>query len=183
MSYEFTADWHTARIPLWKELLKHLVGKPCRCLEIGSYEGRSAVWTVENLLSDPTATLQCVDTWKWPEIERRFDANIVATGRSNQVKKTKAASHHALRWPPLDHYDFIYVDGAHEALNVIEDACLSFRLVKVGGVIIFDDYLWPDSEKKHKLLPKVAIDSFLEIYQHHVEVLHRGYQIACRRTK
>lgn len=39
-------------------------------------------------------------------------------------------------------FDLIYIDASHDAVDVLADAILSFRLLKVGGVIIFDDYLW-----------------------------------------
>ena len=39
-------------------------------------------------------------------------------------------------------FDLIYIDGAHDSQNVLFDAVISFKLVKKGGVIIFDDYSW-----------------------------------------
>jgi predicted O-methyltransferase YrrM len=42
------------------------------------------------------------------------------------------------------YFDFIYVDGSHQAPDVLCDALLSFRLLKNNGVIAFDDYLWQE---------------------------------------
>jgi hypothetical protein len=33
-------------------------------------------------------------------------------------------------------------DGSHRARDVLEDAVLSWPLLKVGGIMLFDDYLW-----------------------------------------
>ena len=33
-------------------------------------------------------------------------------------------------------YDFIYIDGSHDAADVLLDAALSFKLVKSGGLIL-----------------------------------------------
>jgi len=38
-----------------------------------------------------------------------------------------------------EHFDFIYIDGAHEAKFVIQDAVLALPLLKPGGYILFDD--------------------------------------------
>ncbi|MCZ6464828.1 MAG: class I SAM-dependent methyltransferase [Proteobacteria bacterium] len=42
----------------------------------------------------------------------------------------------------LEAGDFIYIDGCHEAACVLLDAVLSWDLLKVGGTMIFDDYVW-----------------------------------------
>lgn len=45
-----------------------------------------------------------------------------------------------MRSLPLNNYDILYVDGSHLAADVLTDAILGWGLVKVGGIIIFDDY-------------------------------------------
>jgi predicted O-methyltransferase YrrM len=39
-------------------------------------------------------------------------------------------------------FNFIYIDGSHQAPDVHADAVFAFQLAKVGSLIIFDDYLW-----------------------------------------
>lgn len=53
---DFTADWFTSYGADWLRLLGHLRSGPARGLEIGSYEGRSAVWLMDNLLVPPPYT-------------------------------------------------------------------------------------------------------------------------------
>ena len=36
-------------------------------------------------------------------------------------------------------FDFIYVDASHRAPDVLLDAVLAFQLLRIGGLIIFDD--------------------------------------------
>jgi predicted O-methyltransferase YrrM len=38
-----------------------------------------------------------------------------------------------------EYFDLIYVDGSHHTDDVIVDAIKSFELLKIGGIIIFDD--------------------------------------------
>jgi hypothetical protein len=66
------------------------------------------------------------------------------------------------------YFDFIYVDGSHQAPDVLADAFLSFRLLRENGVIAFDDYLWqealPDGIDSIRC-PKLAIDAFTNIHR------------------
>lgn len=182
-AYDFTVDWFTGTArPVFEELLSPLAGRPgLRLVEVGSFEGRSACWLVETLLGDPSASLTCVDLW-WnsPETERRFDMNILATGRSNQVRKIKGPSCFVLPTLERGACDVVYVDGNHEGRNVCEDGFLGWRLLKVGGLLIFDDYGY--SAPNHARLPKVAIDAFLDLHDGVAEVLHHGYVVGVRKV-
>ena len=61
-------------------------------------------------------------------------------------------------------FDLIYIDGSHHAPDVLADAVLSFPLLKIGGVMIFDDYLWHLRGQDQLQCPKPAIDAFINIY-------------------
>jgi predicted O-methyltransferase YrrM len=39
-------------------------------------------------------------------------------------------------------FDLIYVDGSHQASDVLTDSIITFQLLRVGGVMTFDDYVW-----------------------------------------
>jgi predicted O-methyltransferase YrrM len=175
---EFTSDWHSMHIPIWQEHLGEFDGRPVRCLEIGSHEGRSAVWITQNLLSHPSASLTCIDTWPEAEAERRFDANIAETGRAPQVRKLKTDSWRGLlnQGPG---FDLIYIDGSHEGRQVLEDAILAFRVLKRGGLLIFDDYKNVPSEVQQP--PKPAIDAFLLLWSGQLTVLHQEAQVIVRK--
>jgi len=51
MTPVFTKDWFDRAIPIWKKYVMPLINTVpnARWLEIGSFEGRSAIWTLENL--------------------------------------------------------------------------------------------------------------------------------------
>ena len=93
------------------------------------------------MLTHPTSQLTCIDLWQnAAERERRFDANIVASGRSNQIKIIKAKPARALSWLPVSSFDVAYADSSHEACDVLLDGLLCLRLLKPGGILLFDDY-------------------------------------------
>jgi hypothetical protein len=67
-------------------------------------------------------------------------------------------------------FDIIYIDGNHEPEFALEDAILSFRKLKIGGYLIFDDYGFegPDGTSK-------GIDGFLSGYHKRIEVLGKKW--------
>ncbi len=186
--YEFTADWFSGHTPVWTQLIEQL--KPTRILEIGSFEGRSTCYLMENCSKIAPVEIYCVDTWEggvehdknaMGEVERRFDHNVtLAKQRASHaasVRKLKKTSTQALaeivarREAP---FDLIYVDGSHQAPDVLTDAVLAFQLLRIGGIMIFDDYLWrlgPDGKQDPLNMPKPAIDSFINIFQRKLRII------------
>jgi hypothetical protein len=134
---------------------------------------------VQHLLSHPEATLTCIDPWPNAAAERRFDANIMETGRAAQVRKLKTESWRAL---PLltPGFEFAYVDGHHEGRHVLEDAIHAFRLVRIEGLVIFDDYRNVPPTAAHP--PQPAIDALLLLWSDCLEVLHQDAQVVNRKT-
>lgn len=178
----FTTDWLTPWLPDWERLfVPRLAGRAVQGVEIGSYEGRSALWTLEHLLTHPQSMLTCIDCWQEPAVERRFDGNLVdplTVGRAVKVRETSAIV--LARWlsaSPAPRFDWIYVDGSHEARDVLTDAVLAFPLLAPKGILCFDDYGWAARPGIHRP-PRPAIDCFLDLWGPLIEVLHAGYQVA-----
>jgi hypothetical protein len=180
--YSFSTDWTTPHLADWRAALSPIAGKPnLRALEVGTFEGRSAIWFLENILTDPSSSITCVDIFVG-NYEQTFDKNIKPFG--GRVTKIRAPSQIALRKLQLESYDFAYIDGSHMAKDVLVDAMLAWDLIKPGGIIIFDDYELDkpmdkfDGDAFH---PKIAVDAFLNVMDPYVEVLFRGYQVAVRK--
>jgi len=192
--YDFTQDWFDRSIPVMEQIKKQL-GKVGSVLEIGAYEGRSTVWLVENFLNDG-GYVSSVDTWaggeeheknSMPDVEIRFDKNVAEVQKmfpNRTVEKVKGLS--SVELPALSvtkhAYDFVYVDGSHTAKDVLTDALMAWPMLKVGGVLLFDDYLWGDPRDiLHR--PKIAIDTFLDLFAEDIALMHVGYQVALKRMK
>ncbi|MDH4347153.1 MAG: class I SAM-dependent methyltransferase [Thermoleophilia bacterium] len=72
------------------------------------------------------------------------------------------------------------MDGSHEALDVIVDAALAWRLLARGGAMIFDDYTWDGfGDSLHR--PGPAVDASVELVGDHGETLFSGRQLAVRK--
>jgi predicted O-methyltransferase YrrM len=196
--YEFTQDWFKWGPPLFRAVFGITPAKR-RFLEIGCYEGRSTVWLIENGL-DSGGIITCIDTWQGGEehdsktmwdVEQRFHENIRKVQTLDLTKKvnvykqtsTKGLAHLIWNMPsPLELMDLIYIDGSHQAPDVLTDACMAWQILKVGGVIVFDDYMWGiDYSILHK--PKIAIDMFTNTYHDKLRVVHVGYQLAVQKLK
>ena len=149
-------------------------------LEVGSYEGRSALWFLENILTHDTARLTCIDGFFRLPQEMRFDHNVRLSGHTKRLTKIKAKSADALPGLPCESFDAIYVDGDHRAAPVLLDLACCWRLLKPSGVMILDDYLW-ELDKPLADRPQLAIELFLEMLADRLELLHRDYQVIIRK--
>jgi len=84
------------------------------------------------------------------------------SGHSDRAKIMRGESQTILRgMERKPFFDFIYIDGDHHASAVLEDAVLCFPLLKDGGLLIFDDYLWGGMPYDWQR-PRIAVDGFLE---------------------
>lgn len=174
---EFTSDWFSHNIPNWQRHLVELAGRPLRILEIGSHEGRSAVWMLDRLMTNSHSELHCIDLWESPDVWKRFQSNIVETGRATRVRVYQGQSDRVLR-SLTGPFDLIYIDGDHEARSVMIDTAICWGLLASGGILIFDDYRWTGEVE---FPPQLAIDLFLQLWMTQIDVLHKGYQVIVRR--
>ncbi|MEG4307695.1 class I SAM-dependent methyltransferase, partial [Microcoleus sp. D3_18a_C4] len=176
-NYQFTQDWFTHNIPIWQRHLQEFTGiADFQVVEIGSFQGMSACWLLDNILTHPTAKITCIDLY----FQQHFKGNIVKTGAAERVIELEGYSQDLLINLASEYYDVAYVDGCHKPTSALQDAILSWRLVKVGGLMIFDDYefTFPDSPEQDT---KIGIDVFLEMFGSQLEVVHKGYQLIVKK--
>ena len=173
------------------------------CLEIGSFEGLTSNYIVDNILSDD-GKLICIDPLTdtylvenlsendiehnnngWKYFNGQYDRFIENTKNNLESKKIelyRELSSEAL--PKLkekykDKFDFIYIDGDHRDFAVYFDAVNSFEICKPNGYILFDDYLWEDYSN-HKIT-KDGIDRFINEYRDKLDVVINAYQVMIRK--
>ena len=191
----FTADWFSYAVDNFKEV-KRIMGSADSILEIGSHEGMSSCWMLQELLSD-TGTITCIDPWANEPLSA-FDDDVVPDNRiiervfrSNTDKARKAGqtlevmpdlSFNALAQLITQgrRYDFIYVDGSHDADAVLTDACMCFGLLKPGGIMLFDDYLWPYATDALSR-PKMSIDAFVNMFTNRINIGIQNYQLSIQK--
>lgn len=181
--YDFGINFFTTKIPVWEKLFADIKGKELDYLEIGVFEGRSLIWMLENVLTDPNSTATGVDIF-YGDYEDRFRANLKLSGFSNKVTVIKDYSQIAMRTMPFDSFDIVNIDGSHTKNDVLEDCVLAWRLVRPGGLLLLDDYRYAKKIGKDRLeFCKNAIDAFALCFDEHFEVVHNGHQLILRRIK
>lgn len=187
--YRFTALWfEDVALENWRQAVPQL--QPSTVVEIGCYEGRASSWLIETV---PTLTdIFCIDTWKGG-IEHQeggnaeFDMSLVYNrfchnvSFAQQLRKQNGHQDcrvHTLRGPSdlslisilLNGIkaDMVYIDGSHQAADVLSDAVLSWKILKSRGLMVFDDYIWREELEDGKTdlfrCPKLAVDAFTQIY-------------------
>lgn len=192
--YSFTNNWFGTYRAVWDSLLPMFT--PSKVLEVGSFEGGSACYMIEKVAQDRPFEIHCVDTWEggvehqadggapadMRSVEQRFEHNVrVAMQRGKHEVKLCVHKGYSdqqlvklLSQGAQSSFDLVYIDGSHQAPDVLADAVLGFRLLKVGGLIVFDDYLWAEKLPQGKdplRCPKMAIDAFLACNFRKTEIL------------
>ena len=138
--YKFTKDWTTRNETLWKGVLLELAGRPnIHALEVGVYEGRSTIWLLDHILTGEGATITALDPWENEGLEARFTHNIEVSGHKDRVIVIKGYSQEELPLLRKHSYDLIYIDGCHDTTCVHLDTAYSWRLLRPGGFLIWDD--------------------------------------------
>jgi predicted O-methyltransferase YrrM len=203
--YLFTNTWFDRHKAIWNQLLNQL--KPERILEVGCYEGNSTTHIIESLSHQSSLEIHCIDSWEggiehkaggsletdMSEVETRFHHNI-KTAKSRARHEPTIVVHKGMsnrELPQLiadgkqGYFDLIYIDGSHQAADVLLDSVLAFELLRRDGVIAFDDYLWQEAlpgGTDPLRCPKVAIDAFTNIYCRKLRILSAPlYQLYARK--
>lgn len=162
-----------------------LVKKDFHYLEIGSYEGGSAIYVSSRFKS---SNIYCVDNWTktedgyqnidFNEIEENFDYN---TKNLKNILKIKKSSDEFFLQNEL-YFEVIYIDGYHKASQVYKDCINSWKFLKSNGILIFDDYIWNHHVNINDN-PCFAINNFLNKINNKYDILEVSKsQLFIRKT-
>ena len=182
-------DWFSRTILHWLMAFEkcEFYSKPIKALEVGSWEGLSSYFILKTL---PHAHLTCVDTWQGADehkgqdvlhqCEDHFDSNLFVF--KDRLFKFKGTSFNYFNsQKDREHFDLIYIDGSHHCDDVIIDAIKGFELLKVGGIMIFDDYFWPFYKRRLEN-PAGAINAFLNLKRSTYRIVDVYYQLIIQKT-
>jgi predicted O-methyltransferase YrrM len=167
----------------FEEFLSEYKDKPnLNYLQLGVFTGDTSNWLMKNVLTNETSHLTDVDTWLGSaaeEVHSLYDFEDVYQLYLSRMERFYPRVNHKrdntfnflnAENNKRNTYDFIYIDADHVASSVLSDAELSWPLLKLGGILAFDDYTW-GKELEAKLIPKTAIDLFVNKYKNEIETI------------
>jgi len=128
---------------------------PRDVLEVGTYRGGSALHFFLN--SPPTTKITSLDR-DFQSLSRDVEKQLLASGRfelwqisSEQIDEKRHA----------EAFDFIFIDGSHEYLDVRRDTEKCLAMLREDGMIVWDDYN----------------PAFPGVFRTLNELRHRGYDL------
>ena len=135
-------------------------------MEIGSHEGMSLLNILEQY-KNVSAT--AIDLWSDNKIQKVFDENLKDFKNLEKINLDSIIALRKLKDNNRE-FDYIYVDGLHEGAHVLIDAIQSFRLLKINGIIIFDDFLQYDKNLLYQSYQ--GIYAFLKLFKKEIKILY-----------
>jgi predicted O-methyltransferase YrrM len=189
----FSSNWFNklAKDNFEKYIKPNYNGSNCMYLEIGTFEGASLLYMFKSVLTNSESNATVIDPFTFRKNQRAiFDSNLknyldratIITGQSQDelVKLTPNS------------FDIIYIDGDHTSAAVLNDAIKSFPLLKSGGHMIFDDYLWiyngkhtcdniNDPNIHNPFNPYTGINTFLENNKDAIDIIVKNWQVVIRK--
>ena len=126
------------------------------------------------------SNVTCIDTWEmsrdksqvlnynFKNIEEKFDFNL----KNYSYIKIKNSSQNALKNLKENNlfFDFIYIDGSHNGIDIYNDAEASFKILNINGLIIFDDI--NNIYSSIEMQPHNAFEKFYSINKKKLKILY-----------
>ena len=182
--YQFNYnDWFSLNINVWQNYL--ILLKEIKYLEIGSFEGRSAVFMGE---LNNVEEITCVDTFQGSDELNNINFDLVYKNCSENLKKLnkpynliKDTSHNFFQKNDKK-FNVIYIDGSHFYDDVKKDFITSMNCLSEGGILICDDFVWFFYEKIEQNPIKAILECY-ENYKNELEVQFINHQIIFKKIK
>jgi predicted O-methyltransferase YrrM len=166
-------------------------------LEVGVYAGTSLIEIIRKI---PNSFGLGIDRWsnyneeninilqnmEQNGIEKVFYRNVKAAGLEDRIKGMKGRSSDVLLELVRSdmQYDFIYVDGSHRCLDVYLDLFLAWQLLRKGGVMAIDDYMYhvkKIGEQPYEY-PYEAVNQFLRDCGGKYNLIDKDYRVFLEKT-
>ena len=172
-NYFFTLDIFSHRIETWTEQLQSLQGvKGIKALEIGFYQGMSACWLLDTILTEATAHLTCIDRSYNPKLKE----NIIKTGAESKVTLLSGNSHELLATCEANSFDLINLqDRCKLSDHVGKNTELAWQLLKSQGLMILNYYGWRNPSNNQEN-PQAGIDQFLNSVKNQWQPVYQSPQ-------
>ncbi len=206
MDLKFSKNWFNDVAPQnWDQIFDWYVNQSGRkitsALEIGCFEGQATCYMAENWLAK-VCEYDVVDTFGGSEEEDgmadvmdnleqsdfiydNFIHNISHYPDTNfRVHRGESQLIVPKLYEDGETYDFIYIDASHLADDTFVDGYYAWKMLREGGIMIFDDFKWKDPNRHgHNDSPELGIKAFLMMNEGDYSIIMDGYQLGLLKQK
>ena len=180
--FKLSRNYFMSHCPIWYEILKNnqLIKKKINILEIGTFEGMSLLF-YEKFLN--AKKIYAIDPLTISKLNTsNFYYNIK---KFNNIKFFKMKSDEFFKKKINIKFDIIYIDGSHYAQDVYKDLVNSFNILKNGGIIFLDDFLFDYDVRKsnYKFYETVMGGFFMFLKKYtNFKILYMGHQLIIKKN-
>ncbi len=182
LSYDFSGNLLNSL----KTLFPHPITQKMTCVEVGCFEGQGSMILCKKLCTQSESILICIDPFDeeyvkgskemsfWDNACKGQYERFVQNTQGLQIKVLRGKSEEKIPEILDNSIDFAYIDGDHRPEEVYKDAINIFSKMKIGGIILFDDYLW----SVNGIFTKPGIDKFISEMGNKIQIIFSSYQLA-----
>ena len=172
---KFSNKWFLNNFEIFNFFLPKDKNKKFDYLEVGCFEGMSSFYVLSEY---NYVNAFFLDIWDLPNpnsktlsndfdsIEKAFDENLSGFNFI-KIKDDSVVSMRKL-FKQNKSFDFIYIDGSHNGEDILSDAIEAFKILKIDGLIFFDDFLQYDNSRN--IQSYEGISKFLSLYSNYLKI-------------
>tara|TARA_Y100000590_G_scaffold383813_1_gene454751 strand:+ start:1417 stop:2094 length:678 start_codon:yes stop_codon:yes gene_type:complete len=172
---KFSNKWFLNNFEIFNFFLPKDKNKKFDYLEVGCFEGLSSFYVLSEY---NYVNAFFLDIWDLPNpnsktlsndfdsIEKAFDENLSGFNFI-KIKDDSVVSMRKL-FKQNKSFDFIYIDGSHNGEDILSDAIEAFKILKIDGLIFFDDFLQHDNTRN--IQSYEGISKFLSLYSNYLKI-------------
>ena len=172
---KFSNKWFLNNFEIFNFFLPKDKNKKFDYLEVGCFEGLSSFYVLSEY---NYVNAFFLDIWDLPNpnsktlsndfdsIEKAFDENLSGFNFI-KIKDDSVVSMRKL-FKQNKSFDFIYIDGSHNGEDILSDAIEAFKILKIDGLIFFDDFLQHDNSRN--IQSYEGISKFLSLYSNYLKI-------------
>jgi len=198
----YTEDWSKLLLDIVQILAPH-TGGTGNIVEVGVFEGRGTNALIQYLLRPeydeklglpPRYQVYAFDIWEniWDGdlydhsvAYNHFLLNTVNARKRGVLFHIPGPTNQTLPMmqPKLENsVSFAYIDGDHRATPTYMDAVNVWPMLRIGGWMLFDDYLWPKTNSSDpENSPQAGINRFINEYKLKVHIHYQKYQLLLQK--
>jgi len=166
-------------------IVQRFAGKPICYVEVGTWTGDSAEWVAAHILTHKHARGHGIDPYLFDvkhsqeevdSVKQRAWSRLSGAMDRGQWRwwyedSKKVLRDHAEAFAPID---ILYLDGSHDAWDIVQDFSLAWPMLKSGSVVIFDDLTPLITRHRHTPHVKEAFEAIQLAWGNKLNVLNYG---------